>query len=115
MAILLSRFTRATVLLFSFAVLIAARSPAAEEQTGWPVYAHDGQHTCIGSVPSLIPQIIRWSTPIDLQPQYTGNDLFIHYGSPLITRRNTVILPVKTRVDDGFRVEAHRGGDGAVV
>jgi len=115
MTILLSRFTRAIVLFFSFAVLIAPGSPAAEAETGWPVYAHDGQHTCIGSVPSFIPQMIRWSTAVDLQPQYTGNDLFIHYGSPLITRRNTVILPVKTGAEDGFRVEAHRGSDGAVV
>src|SRR3984893_5650002 len=106
---------RGPALLFSITVLAAASSLTAEEGTGWPVYAHDEQHTCIGSGPSLIPQMIRWSTAVDLQPQYTGNDLFIHYGSPLITSRNTVILPLKTGVDDGFRVEAHRGSDGAVV
>ena len=31
---------------------------------------------------SQYPDTIRWSTPVDLAPQYSGGDLFIHYGSP---------------------------------
>ncbi len=82
---------------------------------GWPVYAHDSQHACLSSVASQKPQFIRWSTPVDLNPRYSGNDLSIHYGSPVITADNTVIVPVKTGATGGFRVEAHRGSDGVLL
>ena len=58
---------------------------------------------------------IRWQTPVDLFPPYSGNLLYIHYGSPLITPANTVIVPVRTSTSDTFRVEAHRGGDGTLI
>ena len=35
-------------------------------------------------------------------------------ASPLVTRENTVIVPVKTGAFDGYRVEAHSGTDGAL-
>ena len=69
---------------------------AGRADDGWPVYAHDQQHSCISSVASELPQVIRWSKPVDLDPQYSGNELFIHYGSPVITGLNTVVFPVKT-------------------
>ena len=49
---------------------------------------------------------------MDLNPQYTGSSLNIHYGSPLITRSNTVIVPVKTGLTSGFRVEALNAATG---
>src|SRR5205807_6319858 len=73
------------------------------------------QHSAISSNPSQPQNRIIWQTPLDLQPQYSGNDLLIHYGSPLITAANTVILPVKTGASDGFKVEARRGSDGALL
>src|SRR5207237_10384399 len=68
---------------------------------GWPVYAHDSQHSCLTSVASEKPQFIRWSTPVDLKHQYSGDDLSIHYGSPVITAYNTVIASVQTGATSG--------------
>ena len=38
-------------------------------------------------------------------------EIFIHYGSPLVTAANTVIVPVKTGTNS-FRVDAHNGATG---
>lgn len=51
---------------------------------------------------------------MDLNPQYSGNDLLIHYGSPLVTAANTVIIPVKTGASGGFEINAVNGADGSV-
>jgi len=52
---------------------------------------------------------IQWSTPIDLNPRYQGNDLLTHYGSPCITSKYTLITPVKQNLDGGFKVCAFDG------
>ena len=80
----------------------------------WPGFAANAQHTALAPVPSQTLSRIRWQTPVDLAPQYSGGELFIHYGSPLITSHNTVIVPVKTGASSGFRVEAHEASDGSL-
>ena len=80
----------------------------------WNNFARDAQHTALSPTASQALNQIHWQTPVDLQPQYSGNDLLIHYGSPLITAANTVIVPVKTGATGGFRVEARAGSDGAL-
>jgi hypothetical protein len=52
---------------------------------------------------------------VDLDPQFTGSDLYIHYGTPVITAANTVILPVKTGATGSFKVEAHSASNGALL
>lgn len=81
----------------------------------WPGYARDPQHSTLSTTPSQLPQLVRWSTPVDLDPQYRGSDLLIHYGTPVITAANTVIVPVKTGASGGFRLEAHNASDGALL
>jgi hypothetical protein len=96
--------------------LCVARVPAQVSLSlRWAGYGHDPQHTAQSSTASQPLQRIKWSTPVDLNPQYNGNDLFIHYGSALITGANTVIVPVKTGATDGFRVEGRRGANGTLL
>jgi hypothetical protein len=96
----------------ALAALILSVGTRPVSAQGWPGYARDAQHTSVGAGPSQLPQRIRWSTPVDQMPQYTGSDLLIHYGSPLMTRVNTVIVPVKTGATGGFQVSALRASDG---
>jgi hypothetical protein len=97
----------------------APRVEALEDRllldAAWAGYAHDPQHTAISAVASQSLDAVRWHTPVDLNPQYSGGDLLIHYGSPLVTPSNTVLVPVKTGATGGFRVEGHNGGDGALL
>src|SRR5215471_1881571 len=101
--------------LFGLTLLFPSVSSAQRFNLVWSGYAHSPQHTAIAAVPSQALHHIRWQTSLDLQPQYIGNDLSIHYGSPLVTAANTVIIPVKTGAFDGFKVEARRGSDGALL
>jgi hypothetical protein len=82
---------------------------------GWPGLGRFANHAAVAPTAALPLVHVRWSTPVDLDPQYSGTVLYIHYGSPVITPGNTVILPVKTGANDGFKVEARRGSDGALL
>src|SRR5947209_4885846 len=79
----------------------------------WQGYARDPQHSALSAAAAQPLNAIRWQTPVDLQPQYSGNDLLIHYGSPAITAADTVIVPVKTGAGGGFEVNAFDGGTGS--
>ena len=78
--------------------LISGGSQAQSIRFPWSGYAHDPQHDAIAPVASQPLNRIVWQTSVDLSvPTNNTSELFIHYGSPLITRSNTVIVPVKTR------------------
>lgn len=81
----------------------------------WFGYARDAQHTALLSFAAQPLNGIHWSHPVDLAPQYVSGDLFIHYGSPVITANDTVLMPVKTGATGGFRVEARNGVDGSLM
>jgi hypothetical protein len=81
----------------------------------WGDHAHDAQHSDLSPVASQPLAHIHWQTSVDLSvPTNNTGELLIHYGSPLITRSNTVIVPVKTTSSGGFRIEAHVGSNGAL-
>ena len=81
----------------------------------WAGYAENAQHTALSSVASQPLQTILWQAPVDLHPQFSGNDLFIHYGSPSITDGGTMVLPVKTGTSDGFEVQGRVEKDGTLL
>ena len=96
-------------------LLIAPRLSAQGLAYPWSGYAHDPQHTGISQNAAQPLQAIRWQTPVDDAPPYGGGgELLVHYGSPLITATNTVIIPVR-KADNTFRIEARKGSSGALV
>jgi len=81
----------------------------------WAGFAGDAQHTALGRE-NVAAQTLRgfyWYSAIDLAPQLNGSGaLLTHYGSPVITRSNVVIVPVKLGANGGFRVDAKVGATG---
>ena len=73
-----------------------------------PSFAGNAQHTANYSPAAQDLNRIRWSTTIDLN----NTVAFTHYGAPLITAANTVIVPVKT-ASNGFEVNSFNGATGA--
>lgn len=81
----------------------------------WLGFARDAQHTALGAIAAQALRTIWWSTPVDLDPPYSNyGALLAHYGCPLITRRNTVVLAVNTG-SAAFRVEARIGATGSLL
>ncbi|HLV81172.1 MAG TPA: hypothetical protein VKT32_12870 [Chthonomonadaceae bacterium] len=81
----------------------------------WHGFARNAQHTAQAIAASQPFTRIKWQTPMDLNPQYSGSELLIHYGSPITTDNDTLIIPVKTGATDGFQIEAHRNTDGSLL
>ena len=99
---------KSVVCLICFAAALRAQVP-------WSAYAHDPQHTGLSAFAAEPLQRVKWSTPVDVVLANTPGELLIHYGSPLITAANTVIVPVRADSSDNFRVEAHSGADGTLL
>ncbi len=92
-------------------VVLASMAPAPMHAQ-WNGHARDPQHTALSSVPSLPLNGIRWTAPVDEAPP--PEPIFIHYGSPIITASNTVLVPV--RGEGGvYCLDARRGSDGALM
>ena len=98
----------AAALLAAGLAMRATAGPAA-----WIVYGGDPQHTAVSAVPAQPLESILWSTPVDLAPP--ASPILIHYGSPLATPGNTIIVPIKTGSAGGFRVDARNGQNGALI
>ncbi len=83
----------------------------------WPSFSRDAQHTAQSAVATPPLTRIVWQTPVDLQPQYGGGGQYLltHYGSPVISSMNTVLVPVKAAAQGTFRFEARNGANGALL
>ena len=100
------------------AVVALAVLPSSVQAQYWTTYGHNAQHDGIAPGPSQYPQTIKWSTPVDENPQYSNGDsgaLYTHYGSPAITMKNTVLVPVKLQAQGNFAVKAFVGGTGRQI
>jgi hypothetical protein len=103
----------ACVVVVATSLLIAGPGEALAQ--GWPGYAHDPQHTCTAVGASLLPQQVRWKTSVDLSLINNSGSIYIHYGTPVITRLNTVLVPVKTTSSGNYRVDAHSAASGTTL
>lgn len=95
-----------------------APTPPAPGVAGpaWWGFGRDAQHSALGAIATQDLNRIAWQTPMDMAPQYQPDGaLLIHYGSPVVTSMNTVVVPVKTSAAGGFRVEARSGGNGGLI
>ncbi|MEO5493806.1 MAG: hypothetical protein ABIR08_07240 [Sphingomonas sp.] len=91
-------------------------TPAPVVGAAWFSYGHDAQHTALSANPSQDLGRISWQSVIDLVPPFTANgSLLAHYGSPVVTTRNTVVIPAKTTATGGFRAEGRAGATGALI
>lgn len=84
----------------------------AEAASAWRGYGGDAQHNANAPAASQAMAHLHWTLPVDLHPP---GFLGIHYGSPMITAANTVLVPVKTTFGGSFRIEAHDGASGALL
>ena len=92
----------------------ASASAAWAQQ--WACYGGSAQHRSIAPASAQPLNRVLWSTPVDLDPQYGPEGiLYAHYGSPVITAKNTILVPVKKGAYDGFRIEARNGSNGALL
>jgi hypothetical protein len=86
--------------------------PAQPLNVPWSGYAHDPQHTGTSATAAQPLVSKHWQTPVDLNPPGGGTGpLFVHYGSPVITAANTILVPV-TSADGGYQLSAFQGATG---
>ncbi|MEO8309192.1 MAG: hypothetical protein ABI616_14255 [Pseudomonadota bacterium] len=83
----------------------------------WPTFGGDAQHAALAAIASQPLSRILWQTPVDTAPQYGGGGSYLltHYGSPVISSMNTLLIPVKTTAIGSFRIEARNGSSGALL
>ena len=95
-------------------VILLALTPSLVSAQAWTGHAHDPQHTGTSTIGAQPLNSIHWQTPIDLSGAAGGSgSLFVHYGSPLVTAGNTVIVPV-TNSTGNYQLEAFNGSTGAL-
>ncbi|MFZ6657564.1 hypothetical protein [Undibacterium sp. TJN19] len=80
----------------------------------WSGFGRNAQHDAMSGIATQALNRIVWRTAVDVAPQYSaGGYLLYHYGSPVITAKNTVILPVKSAANDTYRFEGRSGSTGS--
>ncbi len=90
--------------------------PPAVNGPAWWNFGRDVQHAAQSGIGSQSLSRIVWQTAVDMTPPYLANNvLHIHYGSPIVTTSNTILVGVKINRDSGFRIDARSGANGALL
>ncbi|HEY3636570.1 MAG TPA: hypothetical protein VGK90_00365 [Rhizomicrobium sp.] len=107
----------------SLAVTLCLATPGlAENQPVWRGLAANAQHTAKAPTTGQSLTKIHWSMVIDHSPPIAPHsslravdEILIHYASPMITAKNTVLVPVKTTAEGNFEIDAVKGATGKSV
>src|SRR6185295_19339340 len=92
---------RLRILYITGAVALSVLSlTGADQARDVPMFAGNAQHTSVFLAPAANLNAIRWTTSIDLRQTFGTT----HYGAPLVTAGNTIVVPVKTATD-GFEIK----------
>ncbi|HEY1612182.1 MAG TPA: hypothetical protein VGF97_00640 [Rhizomicrobium sp.] len=106
---------------FKFGCVLAglclALPAMAKDVPAWRGYAGNAQHTAPAPTTGQPLTNFHWTMAVDLQPPQGDalkrqTELLIHYASPMITAKNTVLVPVKTTQNGAFEIEAVSGTNG---
>ncbi|HEV7509555.1 MAG TPA: Ig-like domain repeat protein [Thermoanaerobaculia bacterium] len=89
-----------------FTILFALAGQAGANTTV-STFGGNAQHTAVYTATAQNLNAIRWTTAIDL-----NSGAGAHYGSPLLTPANTIVVPVKTATDS-FRIDVFNAADGS--
>lgn len=89
-----------------------SRAGGSGAAVAWAGFAGNAQHTAIAREPPQPFKRIRWRARVDLAPVLVHGALPIHYGSPMITAANTVLVSTRVSAKAGFRVVAYSGTSG---
>jgi hypothetical protein len=82
-------------------------------QPAWAGFAANAQHTGVAAASPQPLDSVHWQVRVDHHPQYSGGEgPFSHYGSPMITSTNTVVVPTRLGARRGFELRAYAGADG---
>ena len=90
----------------AFVILFALVGRAGADTTV-ATFGGNAQHTAVYSPAAQDLNAIRWSTAIDLNT----SGAFAHFGGPLLTPANTIMVPVKTATN-GFLINVFAAADG---
>ena len=92
-------------------LIMLATGFTVHAQTIVPMFGGNAQHTAVYSPAAQHLNSIHWSTSIDLN----NTGAFAHYGAPLITPANTIVVPQKTGSTGGFQISVLNGANGAAM
>src|SRR5215510_11345884 len=79
----------------------------------WAGFAGNARHTAVARKRPQPFRRVRWRAKVDLAPAVVFGALLIHYGSPMITAANTVLVPTRISTKAGFHIVAYSGTSGA--
>ena len=97
-----------TLITLGLAVVLGLAGQARSQNVS--TFAGNAQHTANYNPAAQDLNAIHWSTSIDLN----NTGAFAHYGAPLLTPANTIIVPVKT-ASDGFQVNVINAANGTAL
>jgi hypothetical protein len=89
-----------------------SRGGGSGAAVAWAGFAGNAQHTAVARSRPQPLKRIRWRAKVDLAPVLVRKALLIHYGSPMITAGNIVLVPTRVSAKAGFRVVAYSGTSG---